>query len=57
MDESSHDTIEIAECYFCGFRLVSDEQEEENGENSPRFPEGEAVVAGRHQQADFQADT
>jgi Zn ribbon nucleic-acid-binding protein len=37
MDESNHDSIGIAECYFCGFRLVSDEQEEGNGEISAGF--------------------
>jgi len=48
MDESSRDSIEIAECYFCGFRLMSDEQEEEKGDKlKPRFPEGEAVIVER----------
>jgi DNA-directed RNA polymerase subunit RPC12/RpoP len=31
MDESGDNSIRVAECYFCGFRLVFDEQEEENG--------------------------
>ena len=31
MDESGDDSIRVAECYFCGFRLVFDDQEEENG--------------------------
>jgi len=30
MDEASHDSIRVAECYFCGFRLMFDEHEEEN---------------------------
>jgi hypothetical protein len=31
MHESSRDSMEIAECYFCGFRLVSDEQPAQPG--------------------------
>ena len=62
MDESNHDSIGIAECFFCGFRLVSYEQEEENGgglgQVSPRrsgyFPQ---TLRTAPRQADFQAGT
>jgi hypothetical protein len=46
MDESSHDSIGIAECYFCGFRLLSDEQDEmEDGEGSPGFPKAKQLLS------------
>jgi hypothetical protein len=47
MDESNHDSIGIAECFFCGFRLVSDEQEEEYGKDSASFPRDEADIVER----------
>lgn len=47
MDESNHDSIGIAECFFCGFRLVSYEQEEENGEDLARSPQDEADIFQR----------
>jgi hypothetical protein len=44
MEESSRESIGIAECYFCGFRLLSEEQEEEQAEPSS-FSRRQAVFA------------
>jgi hypothetical protein len=46
MEESGSDSIEIAECYFCGFRLVSDEHEEGGEKASTRLPKA-AIVEKR----------
>jgi hypothetical protein len=43
MEESGSDSIEIAECYFCGFRLVSDEHEEGGEKASTRLPKAAIV--------------